>query len=147
MKMTKGVNSAWWALRVGLGLGPFLAGLDKFFNVLTDWGMYLSPVAEKYLPVSGPVFMRTVGVVEMAVGLAILAGWTRIGGYVAAAWLAGIAVNLVSTGMFYDLAVRDVEIAIAAYTLARLSEARQEAAAPAVSPGRMSGLGEVRRTA
>lgn len=147
MKMRKGVDSAWWALRVGLGLGPFLAGLDKFFNVLTDWGMYLSPLVEKYLPVSGPVFMRTVGVVEMAVGLAILAGWTRIGGYVAAAWLVGIAVNLVSTGMFYDLAVRDVEIAIAAYTLARLSEARQEAAAPAASPGSMPALAEVRRTA
>ncbi len=61
--MTKGVNSAWWALRIGLGLGPFLAGLDKFFNILTNWEMYLSPVAEKVLPVSAPVFMRTVGVV------------------------------------------------------------------------------------
>ena len=147
MKMTKGANSAWWALRIGLGLGPFLAGLDKFFNVLTDWGMYLSPLAEKYLPVSAPVFLRTVGVVEMAVGLAILAGWTRIGGYVAAGWLVAIAANLVSTGTFYDLAVRDVEIAIAAYTLARLSEVRAESAVPAVSPGRVLGAGEVPRTA
>jgi len=122
--MTKDLSSAWWALRIGLGLGPFLAGLDKFFNILTDWGMYLSPLVEKVLPGGAPVFMRTVGVVEMAVGVAILAGFTRLGGYIAMVWLLAIAVNLLTTGMFYDLAVRDVEIAIAAYTLARLSEAR-----------------------
>ena len=130
--MTKGLESAYWALRIGLGVGPFLAGLDKFFNILTNWEMYLSPAAEKLLPVSGAVFMKTVGVIEMAVGLAILFGLTRIGAYVAAVWLVLIAGNLVSSGMFYDLAVRDVEIAIAAYTLARLSEAREaEAAVPA----------------
>jgi uncharacterized membrane protein YphA (DoxX/SURF4 family) len=122
--MSRDLNSAWWALRIGLGLGPFLAGLDKFFNILTDWGMYLSPLAEKLLPVSAPIFMRAVGVVEMAVGLAILAGRTRIGGYLAMVWLLAIAANLLTTGMFFDLAIRDVEIAIAAYALARLSEAR-----------------------
>ncbi|HXE89882.1 MAG TPA: hypothetical protein VNK82_02865 [Terriglobales bacterium] len=125
----KGLNSAWWALRIGLGLGPFLAGLDKFFNILTDWQMYLSPTMEKLLPISGAAFMRTVGVVEMIVGLAILTRWTRLGSYVAAVWLLAIAANLVTTGMFFDLAVRDVEIAIAAYTLARLTEARQPAGA------------------
>jgi hypothetical protein len=106
-------------------LGPFLAGLDKFFNVLTDWGMYLSPRIEHLLPVSGPVFMRVVGVVEMIVGLAILTCWTRIGAYVAAGWLLAIAGNLLTSGNFYDLAVRDVEIAIGAFALARLTEARQ----------------------
>ena len=145
MTMTRGLDSAWWALRIGLGLGPFLAGLDKFFNLLTDWGMYLSPTAESIIPISGSAFMRTVGVVEMVVGLAILAGWTRIGGYVAAAWLVAIAANLVSTGMFYDLAVRDVEIAIAAYTLARLSEARD--VAPALWPSEILGLRRLRKTA
>ena len=125
----KGLNSAWWALRIGLGLGPFLAGLDKFFNILTDWGMYLSPTMEKLLPVSGTTFMHAVGVIEMVVGLAILTRWTRLGSYVAAGWLLAIAINLVTTGMFFDLAVRDVEIAIAAYTLARLTEARQPAGA------------------
>src|SRR3989442_9302096 len=125
MRPNGGLNSAWWALRVGLGMGPFLAGLDKFFNILADWGMYLSPMAERFLPVSAQVFMRAVGVVEMAVGLLILAGQTRIGGYLAMGWLLAIAVNLVTTGMFYDLAVRDVEIAIAAYALARLTEARR----------------------
>jgi uncharacterized membrane protein YphA (DoxX/SURF4 family) len=123
--LTKGLESAWWALRVGLGVGAFLAGLDKFFDVLASWGMYLSPLAEKVLPVSGAVFMRVVGVAEMAVGLALLAGFVRVGAYVMAAWLLAIAVNLVSTGSFYDLAVRDVEIAIGAYALARLTEARE----------------------
>ena len=122
---TWSLESAWWALRIGLGLGPFLAGLDKFFNILTDWGMYLSPRIEHLLPVSGPVFMRIVGVVEMIVGLAILTYWTRIGAYVAAAWLLAIAGNLLTTGNFYDLAVRDVEIAIGAFALARLTEARE----------------------
>jgi hypothetical protein len=64
-----------------------------------------------------------VGIVEMAAGLLVLAGRTRVGGYIVMAWLLAIAVNLLTTGMFYDLAVRDVEIAIAAYTLARLTEA------------------------
>lgn len=121
----KGLDSAWWALRIGLGVGPFLAGLDKFFNILTDWGMYLSPTMEKLLPVSGTTFMHAVGVIEMLVGLAILTRWTRLGSYVAAGWLLAIAINLVTTGMFFDLAVRDVQIAIAAYTLARLTEARR----------------------
>lgn len=118
-------SSAWWALRLGLGLGPFLAGLDKFFNLLTDWGMYLSPWMERLLPISGGAFMRVVGVVEMVVGLAILTSWTRIGSYVAGVWLVAIAVNLLTTGMFFDLAVRDLEIAIGAYALARLTEARE----------------------
>src|SRR5262249_35854806 len=119
------LETAWWALRIGLGVGPFLAGLDKFFNILADWGMYLSPRVEQLLPLTGPVFMRAVGVVEMIVGLAILTRWTRLGAYVAMAWLLAIAGNLVTTGNFYDLAVRDVEIAIGAFALARLTEARE----------------------
>jgi uncharacterized membrane protein YphA (DoxX/SURF4 family) len=120
----KELNTVWWTLRIGLGLGPFLAGLDKFFNILVNWEMYLSPLAQKVVPVSAPVLMRAVGVVEMIVGLAILAGLTRIGGYVAMVWLLAIAVNLITTGMFFDLAVRDVEIALSAFALARLSEVR-----------------------
>jgi uncharacterized membrane protein YphA (DoxX/SURF4 family) len=125
--MDRRLDSAWWALRLGLGLGPFLAGLDKFFNLLAQWDMYLSPAVTKLLPISGTAFMRMVGVVEMIVGLAILTRWTRIGAYVAMVWLVLIAVNLVTTGNFFDLAVRDVEIAIGAYALARLTEVREEA--------------------
>ena len=132
--MDRRLDSAWWALRLGLGLGPFLAGLDKFFNLLANWEMYLSPVALKVVPVGAGTFMRAVGIVEMIVGLAILTRWTRIGAYVAMAWLVAIAINLVTTGMFFDLAVRDLEIAIGAYALARLTEVREGAAA--ASPAR-----------
>jgi len=124
MGLNRGLESAWWALRIGLGLGPFLAGLDKFFNLLADWTMYLSPLEERWLHVSPRLFMRGVGVVEMVVGLLVLSGRTRVGGYIVMAWLLGIVVNLLTTGMFFDLAVRDVEIAIGAYALARLTEAR-----------------------
>jgi uncharacterized membrane protein len=121
------LNPAWWALKLGLGVGPLLAGLDKFFNILTNWQMYLNPTVERLLPMSGTTFMHIVGVIEMIVGLAILTRWTRLGSYVAMAWLVAIALNLVTTGMFFDLAVRDVEIAIGAFTLARLTEARERA--------------------
>jgi hypothetical protein len=134
--------SAWWALRVGLGLGAFLVGLDKSFNVLTDWGMYLSPAAERLLPVSGDVFMRAVGVLEMTVGLLILMGFARIGGYILMAWLVGIAISLVSTGNFFDVAARDVVMALAAFTLARLTEVREEV--EAFAPEEPFGRGRVR---
>ena len=119
------LDQAWWALRIGLGIGPFLAGLDKYFNLLTNWTAYISPLALKLLPFSAQTFMHIVGVIEMIVGLAILTKWTRLGSYVASVWLIGIAINLVSTGMFFDVAVRDVEMALAAYVLARMTEARR----------------------
>lgn len=113
--------AVWWMLRIGLGLGLFLAGLDKFFNVLTTWSMYLSPLAERLLPVGGDTFLRAAGVMEMVVGLAILTRWTRLGAYAMAAWLLAVAVNLAVTGNFWDLAVRDVEMALSAFALGRLS--------------------------
>jgi hypothetical protein len=119
------LDRAWWALRIGLGVGPFLAGLDKYFNLLTDWTMYTSPLVLKVLPFSGRTFMHIVGVIEMIVGLAILTKWTRLGSYVASAWLVAIAINLVSTGMFLDIAVRDLEMALAAFVLARMTEVRE----------------------
>jgi uncharacterized membrane protein YphA (DoxX/SURF4 family) len=119
------MNPAWWALRIGLGAAAFLAGLDKFFNLLTQWTNYLSPVIAKMLPVSDGTFMHIIGVIEMAVGLAILTRWTRIGSYVAMVWLAAIALNLITTGRFFDVAVRDLEMAIASFTLARLTETRE----------------------
>jgi hypothetical protein len=77
------------------------------------------------LPVEPTTFMQIVGVIEMAVGVAILTFATRIGAWIAMVWLIGIAINLASTGMFLDLAVRDLEIAVAAYVLARLTEVRE----------------------
>lgn len=129
--MHKGFDSrldqAWWVLRIGLGVGPFLAGLDKYFNLLTNWTAYISPLILKILPFSGQTFMHIVGVIEMIVGLTILTRWTRLGAYVASAWLVAIAINLLSTGMFFDVAVRDVEMALAAFVLARMTEVRSDA--------------------
>lgn len=140
------LDSAWWALRVGLGAAAFLAGLDKFFNLLTDWEKYLNPLAERLLPVSGTTFMHIVGVIEIIVGLMILTRWTRLGSYVAMLWLALIAVNLISAGTFFDVAVRDLEMAIAAYTLARLTEVRQPATDAEPSPiGGQSSVGATAR--
>lgn len=127
MALDSRLGAAWWALRIGLGLGAFLAGLDKFFNLLADWSMYLNPLATRVVPVSASTFMHLVGVVEMVVGLAVLTRWTRVGAYITSAWLLAIALNLLTMGMFFDLAVRDLEVAIAAFVLARLTEVRQEA--------------------
>lgn len=123
MTLDRHLHGAWLALRIGLGLMALLAGLDKFFNVLTTWTVYVSPLAERALPMTPATLMHVVGVVEIGVGAAILTAWTRVGAYVAAAWLVAIAINLVSTGMFFDVAVRDLILAISAYTLARLTEA------------------------
>ena len=131
--MRKELESAWWMLRIGFGVAPALAGLDKILrtNVLADWPSYISPLAAGVLPVSGDLFMQVVGVIEVAVGIAILTVATRLGAYVASAWLVLIAVNLISTGQFFDVAVRDVLMAVAAYTLARLTEVRQVSVAGA----------------
>src|SRR3954451_23150789 len=117
------LTTPWWALRAGLGAAAFLAGLDKFFNLLADWPAYLSPLATQLLPLGAPSLMHVIGPIEMAVGALILSGYTRAGGYIAAIWLAGIAINLLTTGHSFDVAARDVVMAIAAFTLARLAEA------------------------
>jgi uncharacterized membrane protein YphA (DoxX/SURF4 family) len=126
----KTLDSSWWALRIGLGLAAVLAGLDKFFNLLTNWNLYLSPVTERFLPVSGHTFMLITGVIEILVGLFILTRWTRIGAYVLSIWLVAIAVNLLTTGRFFDVAVRDIEMAIAAFVLAKLTEIKESVTRP-----------------
>ena len=123
------MRASWWSLRVALGAAAFLAGLDKFFNLLADWPAYLSPLATHVLPLSAASFMHVVGVIEMTVGAAILIGYTRIGAYVASAWLICIAINLVTTGRYFDVAVRDLVMAVAAFTLAQLSEAEVDVTA------------------
>ena len=126
MKLDERVESARQVLKVTFGVVPFLAGLDKFFNLLADWPRYLSPLAESILPVGGQTFMYVAGIVEMAVGIVILTRWTAIGSWIAAAWLVAIAVNLVAAG-FLDVAVRDLVMATGAFALARLTEAHDVA--------------------
>jgi len=122
------INSAFWTLRIALGLTAFLAGLDKFLNLLTNWEQYVSPFVLSLVPLSAGALMRVAGVIEIVAGLAILAGLTRLGGYVVAGWLALIALTLVTGGRFFDIAVRDLVMACGAYVLARLSEVREPAA-------------------
>lgn len=122
MRGTEGrLDGVWWLLRVTLGAGALLAGVDKFFDKLATWSMYLSPLAERLLPVSGAAFLRATGVLEAAIGLAILTRWTRAGAYALALWLAAISVNLAAAGSFWDLVLRDLGNAAAALALARLT--------------------------
>jgi hypothetical protein len=130
--MDSRLDTPWLALRYGIGLTAMFAGIDKFFNLLADWPAYVSPMAARFLPFSTGMFMELAGIVELAVGVSILTRWPRTGGYVAAAWLTAVAVNLVLAG-FFDVAVRDLVMAVAAFTLARLAEVRVSAAAPVAS--------------
>jgi uncharacterized membrane protein YphA (DoxX/SURF4 family) len=128
------MEQAYWALRLVFGLVPIVAGLDKFTNLLTDWQQYLSPLAVRLLPVSPAAFMGVVGVVEIAVGAGVLAGYARVFGWIAAAWLGGIALNLILAGHVYDVAARDAALAVAAWALARLAPLHERAAVRA-APG------------
>jgi uncharacterized membrane protein YphA (DoxX/SURF4 family) len=127
MLVSKELNAAFWALRVAFGVGPLVAGMDKFTNILVNWEKYLSPTVQRMLPasISAATFMHMVGVIEIVVGLSVLLGATRIFGYIAMLWLFGIAANLISTGTYYDIAVRDILLGCGAYALARVTEARQ----------------------
>jgi hypothetical protein len=118
------LDSLYRPLWLTYGLVPFLAGLDKFFNLLTDWPKYLSPLVASLLPISPQTLMHGVGIIEIAVGLMVLTRWTRLGAWIATVWLVLIAVNLLTLGLF-DIAVRDLAMAVGAYSLARLAELRQ----------------------
>jgi uncharacterized membrane protein YphA (DoxX/SURF4 family) len=118
----KVVESVWWTLRLSFGLVPLLAGLDKFLNLLTHWPKYVAPALASALPFTPQHFMYLVGIVEIVAGLAVLlTPWTKLFAYVVAAWLTGIALNLVLGG-FYDIAVRDLVMAATAICLARLTD-------------------------
>jgi hypothetical protein len=121
------IDQTWWALRLTYGLVAFLAGLDKFFNLLAEWHTYLAPALANLLPVGAVSLMRAVGLVEMLVGILILTRWTRAGAYIASGWLLALAFNLALTGSYFDIAVRDVAMAVGAWTLARMTEVRQPA--------------------
>ena len=118
------LTSAFWTLRIAFGLMALLAGLDKFLNLLTNWEQYASPLVLSVVPLSAGVLMRVGGVIEIAAGFTILIGFTRLGGYVVAGWLTMIALTLVTTGHYFDVAVRDLVLACGAFVLARLSEVR-----------------------
>jgi hypothetical protein len=115
------VYQAYQVLHVGFTVAPIVAGIDKFFHVLTNWDMYLAPVVTTTVGLTAHTFMMVVGVIEVIAGL-LVAIKPRIGGYVVMAWLFGIIINLFLVPGFYDIALRDFGLALGALALARLSE-------------------------
>jgi uncharacterized membrane protein YphA (DoxX/SURF4 family) len=120
MAAERPAHQAYTLLRVGFALLPILAGLDKFTHFLVDWSQYLAPAVAQALPVDAGTFMMIVGVIEIAAGI-LVAVAPRIGGWVVAGWLWGIIVNLVMTGSYYDIALRDLGLSFGAIALARLA--------------------------
>ena len=98
------------------GLVPIIAGADKFMHVLTDWNKYLAPAVTNIIPMSPNAFMSIVGVIEIVAGIIVLA-MPRIGSLIVALWLVAIAINLLLTGQYFDIAVRDAVMATGAFCL------------------------------
>lgn len=116
----QGAHQAFLLLRTVFTVAPIIFGLDKFTNVLTDWTMYLAPVATHIVPVSPQTFMYVVGVIEVIAGIAV-AVRPRFGSLLVAVWLLGIIINLLVLGGFYDVALRDFGLLVGALALNRLS--------------------------
>jgi hypothetical protein len=117
---TDPVFQAFWLLRIGFTVAPIAFGLDKFFHVLVDWDRYLAPVIARNSPWTAHQTMYVVGVIEIVAGLVVLLR-PRFGGYLVAGWLLGIIVNLLLVPGFYDVALRDFGLLLAALTLSRLA--------------------------
>jgi|SRR3569833_280196 len=117
MKTVSGIQTV---LKFTYGLIPIAAGADKFTNILTDWSKYLHPSVASALPCKPSFFMMIVGVIEIIAGIIVLTR-PKIGAYIVSAWLILIALNLLASGNYLDIAVRDIAMAIGAFSLARLS--------------------------
>jgi hypothetical protein len=117
---------AFWLLRLGFTVAPILFGLDKFAHVLVNWDRYLAPWIDRIVPGTAHQAMYAVGILEVIAGL-VVAIKPRFGGYLVAAWLAGIIVNLLTYPGFYDVALRDFGLLLGALTLARLATAFEPA--------------------
>ena len=117
MKTTSGVQTL---LKFTYGLIPIVAGADKFTNLLTDWAKYLHPSLASALSFKPSVFMMIVGVTEIMAGIIVLAKPAK-GAYIVSAWLVLIALSLLASGNYLDVAVRDLAMAIGAFSLAKLS--------------------------
>ena len=107
-------------MRLAFTVAPIAFGLDKFFNVMVDWPVYLAPWINDIAPGSGQDFMYFVGATEILAGI-IVALKPRYGAYVVAAWLGGIVINLLTHSGYYDIALRDFGLMLAALTLGRLA--------------------------
>jgi len=103
-------------LKYTYGLVPIVAGLDKFTNILTDWSQYLGMGLTNLLPLDGSTFMKVVGLIEIVAGVLVLIR-PKIGSLVVMAWLIGIALTLLISGQYLDVAVRDLVMAVGAFAL------------------------------
>jgi uncharacterized membrane protein YphA (DoxX/SURF4 family) len=119
-------QQAFLLLRTVLAVAPIAFGLDKFFNLLANWPSYLAPFVDRLVPGSGQQAMYAVGVIEIVAGF-LVAARPRYGAVVVAAWLAGIIVNLLLLGEFYDVALRDFGLLVGALALSRLATRRRPA--------------------
>ena len=113
-------EQAFMILRTAFTVAPILFGLDKFFHVMVNWDLYLAPALSDPLPFSPHQLMFAVGAIEIVAGL-VVAVHPRLGGPVVAAWLVGIIVNLLLIPGFYDVALRDFGLFLAAIALSRLA--------------------------
>jgi len=111
---------AYQILHLAFVIAPLVAGADKFFHVLVNWDQYLSPLITRMLPVSAHTFMLGVGLIEIVAAL-LVAFMPAVGGLVVGAWLCGIILNLLSIPGYYDVALRDLGLALGAFALARLA--------------------------
>ena len=128
--MSRQAHQAFQLLRFGFIVAPIVAGADKFLHLLTDWDKYLAPMIPSKLGIQPHTFMMIVGVIEIVAGLAVAVA-PRFGGWLVAAWLAGIIVNLLAVGGYLDVALRDLGLLLAAVALARLAEAEVRVGVPA----------------
>ncbi len=117
---TKNISSIQTLLKFTYGLIPIVAGADKFTNLLTDWSQYLNPSLKSMLPFSDHVFMMIVGVIEIIAGILVFLNPQK-GGYLVCVWLVLIALTLLASGNYLDVAVRDLAMAIGAFSLAKMS--------------------------
>lgn len=113
-------HHAYTLLKIGFVVAPLVAGIDKFFDFLTFWPQYLAPVFPNLLNISASTFMLGVGVIEVIAGVGVLFK-PKIFAYVVSAWLLGIIVNLLILGQFYDIALRDLGLAVGAFALGQLA--------------------------
>ena len=120
--LNKPVKATFNLLGITFGIVPIVAGLDKFTDILTHWENYLNPAIARMLPFSPHIFMMIVGVIEIIAGIIVFIK-PAIGGYIVAAWLTLIALTLLASGNYLDVAVRDLVMAISAFSLARIARA------------------------
>jgi uncharacterized membrane protein YphA (DoxX/SURF4 family) len=119
-------DQAFLLLRTVFTVAPIAFGLDKFLNLLTDWPGYLAPFVDRIVPGTAQQAMYAVGVIEVVAGL-LVAARPKYGAVVVAAWLVGIIVNLLLLGQFYDVALRDFGLLVAALALFRLAAGHRPA--------------------